>query len=236
MVLDRCSSLLILKVMPRYLLTGNKVTSAVRIKWLFTVSLWKQTEHHCTIYPDDAVSGGLGPFVICDSHGVHATVLLAVPIELKRGLLLLHIHAYIRPSAGTLGSSAGASGQRLPLRRNSSFGLPFPGYHGDVFKGSVLQPSFQNQAGAGDHVQGFLVEDVHWHTVEPVWHCGGTRDGPVRKPVVHNSSHPIGRLAVGHFTLCKVIKLTMTKHLIATLSVRFINMYGYLFQPSGDDL
>ena len=125
---------------------------------------------HCTVFPDDAVSGGLGSPVIRHRHRVHAAVLSAVSINLKRGPLLLHVHTDIGPRPRALGAVAGAGGQRLRRGSGSSFGFPFPGYQGDLFQGPRLDAGSQNQTRAGDDVQRLLVEDVHRHTRAPTWH------------------------------------------------------------------
>lgn len=166
--------------------------------------LTKQKFHHCTISPDDALCTDRGPSVICDGQSVHAAVLSAVANNLKAGVLLFHADQNIWPRAGTLDSPARAGGQSHPLRRDSTFGLPLPGYHSDIFKGSVLHPSFQKQSWSGDHVHRLFVDDVHWYSEETTWHWAGTRH--VTDEVMNGilDSSLLTPWAVGFETLCIV--------------------------------
>ncbi len=118
-------------------------------------------DSYCTIHPDDAVCSGLGPCVIRQRHSIHEAVLSAVSTNLKRCLLLLHAHLDIWSCAGTLGAAAGARGQCRSLEINPGLTLPFPSHQRDFLQGSLLDPSCQNQTGAGDYKHGLLIEDVH---------------------------------------------------------------------------
>lgn len=126
---------------------------------------------YCTIFPDYAVCSGLDSCVICHSHSVRAAVLSAVSINLKCRLMLLHDHMDTWTRTSTVPASARACSQCHSLGSYSSFRLPFPGYQEGVFHRSWLYAGFQNQTGTGDYMHRLLTEDVHWHTLEPTWHC-----------------------------------------------------------------
>lgn len=127
---------------------------------------------YCTVFPDDALRSGPGSCAIRHSHSVHAGVLCAVSINLKRCRLLLGVHTDVWPRTSALEVSARARGQCHSHRSNSSFRLPFPGYHGDLFQVFPPDLGFQNQAGTGDYVHRLFVDYVQWQTVEPTWHWG----------------------------------------------------------------
>lgn len=142
----------------------------------FTVNSFTWCASYCTIFPDNAVCSGLGSCVIRHSHSVHTAVRSAVSINLKCCLLLLHVRTDFWPHTSTLEAFAWACGQCHSHGRDSSFGLSFPGYHGDLFKWSMLDLGFQNQPEVRDYMHGLLIEDVHWHTLEPTWHWGQRLD------------------------------------------------------------
>lgn len=116
---------------------------------------------YCTVFPDDALCGGVGSLAICHSQSVHAAVRCGVSINLECRLLLLGAHTDIWPRTSTLETPARARGQCHSLNIKPRFRLVFPGYCGDVFQVSTLDLGFQIQAGSGDYIHRLFIEDVH---------------------------------------------------------------------------
>lgn len=119
------------------------------------------TYHRPTIFPDNALCSGFGSFAVRHSHSEDVAVCSAVFTDLKCRLLLLHVHTDAWPGTSTLDAFARARGKCLSLRIPSSFSHPFPGYHGDLFLGSVLDLGLEIQTRSGDYIDRLLIEDAH---------------------------------------------------------------------------
>lgn len=123
-----------------------------------------------TVLPDDAAPGGIGSWAIYHSHWVLSAVFCAVSVHLKCRLLLLQTHMHIWPSTSTLWAFGRTRSQRHFGPIMSSFRLPCPRYHGNLFPEILLDLSCENQLGAWDYVDRLLIQDVNWHTPKSTWH------------------------------------------------------------------